>query len=166
MIPFTIRRAGESDIPLIRALTMLVWPQTYAPILREDQISYMLELMYHPDALLNQMNQRGHEFLILSANGTECAFASWGMQSSEIARLHKLYVLPSAQGTGAGKMLIDSIIDQVFEQGGNVLELNVNKYNPAYTFYLKYGFLVVREEVLDIGNGYVMDDYVMQKRLS
>lgn len=166
MNSFTIRNADESDIPLIRELTLQVWPQTYATILSEDQISYMPGLMYHPDALRKQMSERSHQFLILSIDGDYCGFASWGSQTTAIARLHKLYVLPIAQGKGAGKALIESIITEARKKGHGVLELNVNKYNPAYSFYLRHGFEVVREEVIDIGNGYVMDDYVMQKHFS
>jgi hypothetical protein len=43
--------------------------------------------------------------------------------------------------------------------------LNVNKYNSAQDFYKKLGFCIDYEEVIDIGNGYVMDDYVMEKEL-
>jgi ribosomal protein S18 acetylase RimI-like enzyme len=39
--------------------------------------------------------------------------------------------------------------------------LNVNRFNPAVSFYEKYGFRTVKEEVIDIGNGFVMDDFVM-----
>ena len=45
------------------------------------------------------------------------------------------------------------------------MELNVNRFNPAKRFYERHGFQVVRDEVIAIGNGYVMDDHVMQRAL-
>jgi hypothetical protein len=56
---------------------------------------------------------------------------------------------------------LNSIIEDVKLRGITQLELNVNRNNPSYHFYLKNGFTVFREEMLDIGDGYFMDDFVM-----
>ena len=58
---------------------------------------------------------------------------------------------------------MDYIAVEAQRQKNVALFLNVNKYNNALHFYLKQGFFKIREEVIDIGNGYVMDDYVMEK---
>jgi ribosomal protein S18 acetylase RimI-like enzyme len=50
-------------------------------------------------------------------------------------------------------------------QGATTLQLNVNRNNPAKIFYEKLGFAVLNEEDIDIGNGYFMNDYVMQKMI-
>ena len=61
--------------------------------------------------------------------------------------------------------MLDYVCTQSKNAGGDLLELNVNKSNPATIFYAKKGFKVFKEEILEIENGYVMDDYVMVKAL-
>ncbi|MCX6194542.1 MAG: GNAT family N-acetyltransferase, partial [Cytophagales bacterium] len=77
-------------------------------------------------------------------------------------KLHKLYLRPYIKQKGAGSFIIEQISKQARSLGLISIYLNVNKLNSAVTFYLKKGFTVEREMVLDIGNGYVMDDYVMR----
>jgi GNAT superfamily N-acetyltransferase len=77
-------------------------------------------------------------------------------------KLNKLYVLPAAQGTGAGKALLNKAIEVAKSEGSGSLFLQVNKHNNAYTFYLKHGFEKEAEFKFDIGNGFYMDDYVMR----
>jgi ribosomal protein S18 acetylase RimI-like enzyme len=43
--------------------------------------------------------------------------------------------------------------------------VNVNRHNKALHFYEKYGFKIIREEDIDIGEGYFMNDYVMELKL-
>jgi len=71
-------------------------------------------------------------------------------------------VLPTEQGKGLGKLLIDKAIEIAIAQNQKAIFLNVNKYNKARFFYEKLGFIIVKDEVIEIGNGYVMDDYVME----
>jgi diamine N-acetyltransferase len=74
--------------------------------------------------------------------------------------------LPIAQGKGAGKGLILEVADQARKADQKSLLLNVNKYNQkAIDFYLRMGFQEIYKEVIDIGNGYVMDDVVMELNL-
>lgn len=162
---FTIRDASSNDIPLIRELTFKVWPQTYATILSNDQIDYMLDLMYSPASLEKQMNE-GCRFLVINNNEEPVGFASYQEISPTVFKLHKIYVLISQQGKGTGKFLLNYIIDRVRESGGKSLQLQVNKDNNAKTFYEKLGFTAIEKIKLDIGNGYFMDDYIMQKKIN
>ena len=71
----------------------------------------------------------------------------------------------STQGKGVGKTLIDHISGKLLQQKVHTLRLNVNRLNKARLFYEKLGFTVIKEEDVDIGNGYFMNDYVMEKKL-
>ncbi len=159
-----LRRAIEKDIPLIRELTYKIWPQTYASILSAAQIDYMLKLMYSEDALLNQMKQK-HEFIIVNDEKDPIGFASFNLLEHGIYKLHKIYVMPQNQGKGTGKFVIGEIVKAIVRKGGKALQLNVNRDNNARAFYEKLGFVVIREEDIDIGNGYFMNDYVMEKKV-
>jgi GNAT superfamily N-acetyltransferase len=76
-----------------------------------------------------------------------------------------LYVLPQIQGKGVGKIFIQYINDIAKENANLGLILNVNKYNKAKDFYLKYGFEITKSIIVDIGKGYIMDDYIMEKKV-
>lgn len=161
---FTIRNSTTLDIPLIRELTFKVWPQTYAAILSKEQIDYMLEWMYSESSLLQQMKD-GSRFIMGYDKEEPIGFAAYQEIAPACFKLHKLYVLPSQQGKGTGKLIIDHILQSMRETGGAALQLQVNRNNKAVGFYKKLGFTVIEEADFEIGNGYFMKDFVMEKKI-
>jgi GNAT superfamily N-acetyltransferase len=167
-----IRPATLSDRALIRSISERTWPSTYGHIISQEQIDFMLEWMYSDASLEKQMNT-GCSFYIANLNGDDVGFCSVSpeeeennstekVEGSKAHKLNKLYILPSAQGTGAGKALLNKSIEVVKAAGSSSLFLQVNKQNDAYTFYLKHEFVKEQEFKFDIGNGFFMDDYVMR----
>lgn len=159
-----ITKATIKDIPLIQSLTYKVWPDTYKAILTEEQISYMLDIMYSTSSLQQQMEQ-GHTFLLVKDTDEFVAFASYAFYKTSVYKLHKIYALPNQQGNGIGKQIIQYISAEIKPVGIEYLQLNVNRHNKAKGFYEKLGFTVIGEEDIDIGNGYFMNDYIMQLAL-
>jgi GNAT superfamily N-acetyltransferase len=162
-----IRKADLKDISTIRNLAQLIWPEAYGEIISKEQITYMLDLMYSEAALKEQM-EKGHQFILAVNENLPIGFAAFSKKSDEepqTFRLHKLYVLPRQHAQGVGSTLLANLITESKAAGANLLELNVNKFNIAKQFYDKKGFIILREEVLDIGEGYIMDDYVMMKEI-
>lgn len=159
----TLRKAKEEDIEVIRDIAAATWPSAYLDIIGQAQIDYMLDKMYSKGELLKQLME-GHIFLIAEEGENQFGFAGYSIIGHEerIYKLHKLYVLPSAHGKGVGKILINEVFNQVKNAGGSALQLNVNKHNKAKDFYLKGGFTIKESVKLDIGEGYFMDDYVME----
>ena len=161
----TIRNAGLEDIALIVSMAQQVWEPTYRHILSAEQLSYMFEMMYSPDALNRQM-QNGQQFLIAQDDDRAYGFSSFELKDSgQTIKIHKLYVLPSAQGKGLGHLLLADIEKRGNAFGGVKISLNVNRFNKAYDFYIKEGFYKAGEEDIEIGRGYLMEDYIMEKRL-
>lgn len=159
-----IRKASPDDVPLIRRLAERTWWPTYRSILSEAQIRYMLDTLYSVEALSEQM-ERGHSFLFVYEQNQPLGFASWSASEDPgYGKLHKLYVVPEAQGKGAGRFLLKAVEEEARRKSCNLLELNVNRFNPARRFYEKAGFTIVREADLPIGP-FFMNDYVMQKNL-
>lgn len=160
-----VRAADRSDVPLIRAIAHATWPATYGSILSAEQLAYMLELMYSEEALVRQINERGHRFLIAYDDGSAVGFAGFETRygGAHSTRLHKLYVLPATQGKGIGNALLTAVERTAAKCGDNRIELNVNRYNSTKQWYERKGFHILRDEVIDIGHGYVMDDHVMVK---
>ncbi|MFT4155603.1 GNAT family N-acetyltransferase [Parafilimonas sp.] len=164
MINLQIREAGIKDITLIQRLTYAIWPVTYSSILSQQQMAYMLELIYSNASLQKQM-QEGHHFLIVEEEGEAVAFADYGLLKKGVYKLHKIYVHPNRQGKGIGRLLIDHIVEIIKKQQASSLLLNVNRNNKAKGMYERLGFTVIGEEDIDIGAGYFMNDYIMEKKL-
>ena len=164
-----LRPATLIDRALIRSISERTWPSTYGHIISQEQIDFMLDWMYSDTSLEQQMNN-GCSFYIASIKKEneqwdDVGFCSVGPEEtkgSKAHKLNKLYVLPAAQGTGAGKALLNKAIEVAKAAGSISLFLQVNKQNEAYTFYLKHGFVKEQEFKFDIGNGFFMDDYVMR----
>ena len=159
---FYLKEANSSEIPLIIAMSEKVWRPTYEPILGARQVDHMLGLFYSPESLQRQMKVDGQEFFICYDKDAAVGFAAIGALPNGGFKLHKLYVLPEAQGTGAGRFMLDSIRDLIASRGVEKLSLNVNRYNKnAIRFYERYGFQLAYEEDIDIGDGYFMNDFVL-----
>lgn len=157
-----IRIAGSKDISAIHLLAHKIWPVSYHGILPEEQIALMLDKMYSHESLRSQMDE-GIIFLIVELEDRPIAFASYSLSDHKqsIYKIHKLYLLPEEQGKGIGALLTNFIKDDVLARGAKVLELNVNRNNPAFYFYKKYGFEVHEEADISYYQ-YVLNDYVMR----
>ena len=163
-----IKKAGIKDIGLIQDLAFAIWPTAYGNIISPAQLNYMLDLIYSKKALTSQIENLHHRFIIVYENDTAVGFASYSPKHAGdqlVYRLHKLYVLPNQQGKGTGKFLLNFIMVEIKSAGAKTLELNVNRHNVAFHFYTKLGFTIAREEDIDIGEGYFMNDYVMELKL-
>ena len=172
-----LRTATLTDRALIRSISERTWPSTYGHIISQEQIDFMLDWMYSDESLEKQMDS-GCVFYIANIKKENEQWEAVGfcsvspeeeennstekVEGSKAHKLNKLYVLPSAQGTGAGKALLNKSIEVAKAAGSSSLCLQVNKQNDAYTFYLKHGFVKEQEFKFDIGNGFFMDDYVMR----
>ena len=142
---------------------MQVWPQTYTPILGDEQVRYMLEKFYAPESLTEQIGSAGHQFIICYSDEEPVGYASYGLVGDKAFKLHKLYVLPGQQGKGIGKVMISYIVSEIKRARATALILNVNIHNhSAIAFYQKNGFSKYKEEDIDIGGGYYMNDYVFR----
>lgn len=154
----------KEQLPIVQDLAYKIWPDAYSEILSEAQLDYMLENFYAIPALEEQLN-KGHVFLLAEEEGVFYGFASYEVncKNTSKTKLHKIYVMPNTQGKGVGKLLLNEVENKARKAQNTHLFLNVNKYNKAQSFYQKQNFKIILEEVIPIGNGYVMDDYVMEK---
>jgi GNAT superfamily N-acetyltransferase len=163
---FSITTATENDVEVIRHIAEDTWWPAYSPILEKEQIAFMLKELYSAEKINSQIVTGEQIFLILAEDEQPVAFAAYSprVEDAEIYKLHKLYCLPVTQGKGYGKVLIDAVAKKTLEAGKQLLDLNVNRYNKARSFYEKMGFRVIYEEDIPIGP-YWMNDYVMRKDL-
>lgn len=164
-LDLSIRIATTDDIPLIQKLSLEIWPQTYSSIISREQTDYMLEMMYSNESLISQIN-KGTQFIIINEKYIPLGFASYKMIGDNIYKLDKIYLLQSQQRKGIGKFVMNHIIEEIKNKGAASLQLQVNRNNiNAKSFYEKIGFQVIKEADFEIGNGYFMNDFVMEIKI-
>lgn len=159
------RSALLTDVPVISRLAAEIWWPAYKTVISDEQISFMLKDMYSEKALEEQLTS-GIDFLIAERDTVPVGFAGFSMidPANHLFKLHKIYILPSEQGNGTGKKLIAHVALLAKTSGAKLLELNVNRKNPAFGFYKKLGFEIYK--VVDIPyHQFILNDYVMRKVL-
>ena len=152
-------RATEKDIDTITQLASVIWNQHYIAIIGQKQVDYMLKMMYSKESLREQLMTKGHLFYLISLNGVNIGFISVNETEKGEWFLNKFYIdqVKSAKGIGT----------RAFEEFKNLFHpskvtLTVNKGNyKSINFYFKLGFKIDDVAVFDIGNGFVMDDFIM-----
>ncbi len=158
-----IINATPEDIPQIHQLAYKIWPSAFENILQPKQINYMLEWMYSPNSLTQQMKEN-HHFLLLEKKQSYIGYCSYH-QNQETTFLQKIYILPKEQGKGYGKKMLTKVISKAKLSHSKSLRLNVNRYNNAVKFYQNMGFQILYQEDNPIGNGFYMNDFVMELSL-
>lgn len=157
----------EADIPALVALARDTWFKHYPSIITTAQIEYMLAQRYSDDVIRDQLADPDVRWDKLLLDGELAAFAQYERSDPPgTLKVDKLYARHELRGQGLGSMLLRHIEHEARTMGCSRLKLQVNKNNvSAIGAYRKNGFAVAESAVFDIGNGFVMDDYVMVKEL-
>ena len=158
----TIRPALTDDIDPVQTLARTVWQATYAALISQAQIDYMLADRYGAGQISAQLTDADHAWRLAWWDAARIGFAHARMEG-EICKLDKLYIHADFQRRGVGRALLDAIQTFAHERTATVLRLQVNRGNhAAIAAYQRYGFVIREARVFDIGGGFVMDDYVME----
>lgn len=158
---------NAQELKRIRLLADQVWPETYKEILTQEQISYMMEMMYAQNVMENELHS-GVFFYICKVDGKDAGYItlSASREAPGRAKLHKVYLLPDHQGCGIGQKMLAFACEKCAEKGFSSVYLTVNKQNfKAQKAYKRADFIVEDAVCCDIGNGFVMDDFIMGKEL-
>lgn len=155
-------------LPEVKSIAHRTWPSTFDQILTKEQIDYMLEGMYALETLESLVKDKGHRYDLAKDETGYLGFCAYehNVNGSHKTKIHRIYLLPETQGKGLGKLLIGHVVEQAKAKNEVAIYLNVNKFNEkAIQFYEHIGMKKVKEEVIEIGNGFVMDDFVMEMSL-
>ena len=156
-MPFT--EAGKGEIPRIIKLAWDIWPEWYWPVIGPEQIAFMLESIYQSEALETQM-ENGQQFFVLSLQNRDAGFLA-----IRNGKLEKLYLRPEFRGKGKGSAMLEFATQKMKEANINFMELNVNRFNPALSFYLWNGFSILREVDIPFGP-FFLNDFILRKNLN
>lgn len=156
---------AESEIDAVIALAGVIWRLHYPGIISTQQIDYMLAQRYTPAVVRAQLRSGSAWWDKAVLDGRMIGFAQYELHGGAM-KLDKLYLHPDFQRRGHGSRMLAHVEGEARRRGASAVKLNVNKHNlKSIAAYRKNGYAVVDSVVADIGGGYVMDDYVMQKQL-
>ena len=163
--PIEISTIGEEHLPALVELASVIWRAHYPGIISREQIEFMLGRMYSLETLRAEIVSLDIHFHQLRADGRMVGFASIGpTEEAGVMKLHKLYLLPELHGRGLGRRLLVHCEAEARRLGARRLILAVNKRNAkAIAAYQRNGFAIAESVTVDIGIGFVMDDYIMAK---
>jgi GNAT superfamily N-acetyltransferase len=161
-----IRRIGADELPVVQRLGHEIWHAYYPGIISEEQIRYMLSIWYQPSSMAHEMQARDVWYALVETVGPKAiGYVSFEKLLFEpVLFINKLYLLPEVHGHGLGGVTLRWTEERAREMRCKAVRLRVNKRNaPAIRSYLRAGFRFIEDIVSDIGSGFVMDDYVMEK---
>lgn len=143
-----------------------VWNEYYVALIGQAQVDYMVAKFQSADAMQAQIDS-GYEYFQIRQSAENVGYAAIRHDAAE-ARvfISKLYLLAAHRKSGAGRQTLELIERLARERGATHLWLTVNKGNPSVQAYERLGFRIVEALVMDIGGGYVMDDYRMEKAVA
>lgn len=153
------------EFAAIARIAAEIWYEYYVPIIGRAQVDYMVPRFQSSAAMLEQA-RGGHEYFSMQQDGALVGYLALQPQP-EAGRLFisKLYLHRDARGRGTGRAAMEFIEGIARQRGLGLLWLTVNKENPSVQAYQRMGFEIAAAVVMDIGGGFVMDDFRMEKRL-
>lgn len=169
--PFSLEFSPVSQRQQIQQLAQIaseVWHQHYAAILSAEQIDYMVEQFQSTSAIEHQLNQEHYSYYLVHTPQGPAGYVGVQLEpQGDSLFLSKLYLKREFRGKGIARQALSFLEGLARSQGRKTIWLTVNKHNAgSIAVYRHLGFETVRAQVSEIGQGYVMDDYVMEKPVS
>lgn len=167
MISFQlVQEDHEQDLILVEDLARKIWKEHYTPIIGAEQVRYMLDTFQSAAAIAQQI-RAGFRYYLFLEHDILAGYLGYVRQGDFPGlQLSKLYVLQEYRGRGLGRAGLELVQEHCLQQDLDLIWLTVNKYNTrSIAWYKRMGFEHVCSLVSDIGAGFVMDDYKLQKQL-
>lgn len=157
--------ATEEEIKDLAQLASEIWHEYFVCIISNEQIDYMLDKYQSVHAITDYIQHQGYEYYFMNADGENIGYIGIKQEDGKLF-LSKLYIQKEHRGKGYASQAIQFLVSICKARRLGAIWLTVNRYNDAtITIYEKKGFRAIRTQVADIGNGFVMDDYVMEKEV-
>lgn len=159
-----LEASTEKHFKAIATLAHRIWREHYIPIIGEPQVEYMLKNFQSAEVMYAQYLE-GYQYFMVYFESELVGYLSI-KKEGDCLFLSKIYISKDFRGKKIGKTAMVFIEEKALEQQCKSITLGVNKYNTdSIAAYKAMGFKQVEEEITDIGNGFVMDDYRMKKLL-
>lgn len=159
-----VKSEDNESITLLESLSHTIWNEHYPGIISQEQIDYMLQ-KYHSFESISQQINDGYKYFLVQSENEIIGYCCYKLEEDETIFLNKLYIKKSEQRKGIGNSILNTMLDEI--KNYKYIRLQVNRKNTkAINFYLKNRFEIEKIEDFDIGDGYMMEDYVMIKKIN
>lgn len=156
----------KQEIASLAELASDIWHEYFVGMISNEQIDYMVEKFQSYPALTDQIANQGYEYYFMTVHGQPTGYVGIKQEESKLF-LSKFYLQQEHRGKGYGSQAMELLTDICRSRNLGAIWLTVNRHNAStIAVYEKKGFKTIRTQVADIGNGFVMDDYVMEKELN
>jgi ribosomal protein S18 acetylase RimI-like enzyme len=153
---------SPADIDGVARLAREIWTKHYEPIIGTQQVEYMLRTFQSPDAVSRQITREGVRYFLVEVQDVSVGYLGFEIRN-QVLFLSKIYIRDSARGNGYARASVEFVRRLAVDSRCRAIQLTVNRNNlAAIGAYERLGFLRTGEQVVDIGNGFVMDDYVYE----
>ena len=153
------------QVATVAALAHDIWYEYFVPLIGRAQVDYMVARFQSAEAVSRQIEE-GYDYFVVRCDGADQGYIGVQVQADQSLFLSKFYLQRSARGSGTGRVAMEFIERLARQRGLKVIWLTVNKGNPAVKAYQRLGFRIAADLVMDIGGGFVMDDFRMEKTLT
>ncbi|WP_040198211.1 GNAT family N-acetyltransferase [Candidatus Soleaferrea massiliensis] len=160
-----IKADTDAQLKTVSELAEKIWHQHFTPIIGTDQVNYMVDKFQSCRAISGQVKDNGYEYYLFHYNGADVGYLGVKAENGALF-LSKIYLEQSFRGRKIASRAIRFLMDRCEREGLSKIWLTVNRENlNTIAAYETMGFVKVREQKADIGNGFYMDDYIMEKTI-
>ncbi|MFN8317658.1 MAG: GNAT family N-acetyltransferase [Chitinophagales bacterium] len=152
--------SNKHDIQLVSKLSDIIWHQHYPSIITVEQIDYMLAKFHSSQALAQQI-KNGQAYFLIQLDGENMGYCSFTEKGKKVYFLNKFYIDQTQQGKGIGKAVFQLLLKEMGQPQRITLQVNRRNINSV-NFYFKVGFTITEAKDFPIGDGYSMDDFIME----
>ena len=154
----------KADISAAAAMAKEIWFSFYTPIIGNAQVTYMTENFQSEKAIEKQIKEENYQYFFMNAAGDRVGYVALLFENNKCF-LSKFYMNEKARGRGYGRKSIQEIEKMSLDKNAESIWLTVNKFNPTLRIYDRLGFRNMGAQQTDIGNGFIMDDFLMEKKI-
>lgn len=152
------------EVKEVASFAAIIWKEHFTPIIGIEQVEYMLKKFQSEHAILEQLTG-GYRYFYLTVDKKMAGYSGIHMEENSIF-LSKLYIEREYRGMGLSHQFMDYYESLAKEHQISAIWLTCNKHNHnTLAVYKKMGFETIREEKTDIGNGFYMDDFILEKKI-
>ena len=157
----TLKVNNDQQIQEVAELAEMIWHEHFTPIIGTSQVEYMVDKFQSVPALKTQLKD-GYEYYQLFDRGEFCGYCGIHPDKGRLF-LSKLYIRKECRGRHLATKAFHFLKDLCSKRGLSAIWLTCNKHNDdSLAVYSHLGFKTIDTQVADIGNGFVMDDYIME----
>ena len=130
----------------------------------EDKVDFLVEHLLSIETLIRCIADEGYEYYFADDETGHVGFTGiQGRPEEGLLFLSKLYLLKGMRGRGYGRQMFEFVKERARELGLDKIQLTVARDNTgSVQKYLHMGFEIVDEVDTDVGEGFQMNDYVME----